>query len=83
MVLVMLYFSKFIFSSPLQKEPTDDVLSLAYDVELLQRFWQKRTGEVLRRTLDIVTVILPFISKLVVWEILIRGKIVHHEGLQV
>jgi hypothetical protein len=26
---------------------------------------------------------LPFISKLVVWEILIRGKIVHHEGLQV
>ena len=61
----------------------DDVLSLVYDAEMLQKFWQKRPLEIFKRSLEIIQIVLPYVSKLLFWEILIRGKIADHEGLQV
>ena len=61
----------------------DDVLSLVYDAEMLQKFWRKRPLEIFKRSLEIIHVVLPYVSKLLFWEILIRGKIANHEGLQV
>ncbi len=61
----------------------DDVLPLVYDAEMLQKFWRKRPLEIFKRSMEIIRVALPYVSKLLFWEILIRGKIADHEGLQV
>ena len=67
----------------LNVESGDENLPLIYDVKAIQQYWRKRPLEVLKRTSEIVVTVLPFVCKIVFWEILVRGKIVHHEGLQV
>ncbi len=62
---------------------SDDVLPLVYDAEMLHKFWRKRPLEIFKRSLEIIQVVLPYVTKLFIWEIFIRGKIVDHEGLQV
>lgn len=61
---------------------SDDVLPLVYDAEMLHKFWRKRPLEIFKRSLEIIQVVLPYVTKLFIWEIFIRGKIVDHEGLQ-
>lgn len=68
-------------SKPLVQDE-DDRLPLVYNVEEVQKYWHKRPIEVLSRTLQILQVALPYLSKLFLWEFLIRGKIQSHEGLQ-
>ena len=59
-----------------------DQLPLEYDVEKIISYWSKRTPEVIKRTAEILSILLPYFHKVVIWEYLIRGKIQDHPGLQ-
>lgn len=59
-----------------------DQLPLEYDVEKITSYWSKRTPEVVKRTAQILSILLPYFHKVVIWEYLIRGKIRDHPGLQ-
>merc|ERR1712241_474589 len=67
-----------------ESEITDnlDELPLDYDVEKIQAYWSKRPGEVIKRTAKILSILIPYFHKLVIWEYLIRRKIRDHPGLQ-
>ena len=60
----------------------EDQLPLVYDVPKIEAFWKKRGFEVFRRTIEIISVLGPYLFKLGVFEYLIRQKIRDHEGLQ-
>lgn len=59
-----------------------DELPLTYNVDRIQRYWDQRPLEVLSRTTEIMSAFLPFLSKVFIWEYMVRGKIRHHAGLQ-
>jgi len=63
-------------------EPTEEELSLVYNVEALNDFWSARPGEVFSRAVHVVRVLGPYLAKLAIWEYLIRRKIRDHPGLQ-
>ena len=67
-----------------ESEITDnpDELPLEYDVERIQAYWSKRPGEVIKRTAKILSILIPYFHKLVIWEYLIRRKIRDSPGLQ-
>ena len=65
-----------------QEDQDQDELPLVYDVAKIQAYWSKRPKEVIRRTAEILSILLPYIYKLVIWEYLIRKKIRDHPGLQ-
>ena len=73
----------YIFSGDIYHfQEIEDTLPLVYDVERIEKYWNKRTLEVLKRTGEIIHVLGPYLVKLVIWECLIRRKILDHEGLQ-
>jgi predicted unusual protein kinase regulating ubiquinone biosynthesis (AarF/ABC1/UbiB family) len=51
-------------------------------VPAIEAFWKKRPLEVIQRTGEILSILVPYFSKLVIWEYLIRTKIRQHNGLQ-
>ena len=53
-----------------------------YDISAIQAYWQKRPREVLLRMTEVAIVFGPYITKLLLWEYLIRRKIRNSEGLQ-
>ena len=57
-------------------------LSLEYDVAALQSYWRSRPVEVAQRALQVVAVLGPYLTKLLIWEYWIRRKIRDHPGLQ-
>merc|ERR1712212_687757 len=59
-----------------------DELPLDYDVQKIQAYWSKRPGEVIKRTIKIMSILIPYFHKLVIWEYLIRRKIRDNPGLQ-
>ena len=48
-----------------------------------QSYWLARPLEVVGRAAEILHVLLPYLTKLAIWECLIRRKIFTHDGLQV
>jgi len=66
-----------------QFENTEDYdLPMDYNIKAMQHYFSRRRLEVLSRTFEILSEVLPFFSKLIIWEYLIRRKISDHEGLQ-
>lgn len=57
-------------------------LPIQYDVPALESYWNKRPLEVAGRSLEIASVLVPYVAKLFVWEYMIRRKIRNHGGLQ-
>jgi len=57
-------------------------LPLDYDVAAMEKFFNKRPLEVIYRTGEILSAILPYFTRAFIWEYLIRRKIRDHEGLQ-
>ena len=52
-------------------------------MEKIKEYWSKRPGEVLSRTGEILSKFVPYLTRLTLWEMLIRGgRIFEHEGLQ-
>ncbi len=62
--------------------PDDDCLPLRYDAQLVKRYWDRRPLRVFLRSCEVWWQFVPFLSKLVLWEVALRGKILRHEGLQ-
>ena len=48
-----------------------------------QSYWLARPLEVVGRAVEILHVLLPYLTRLAIWECLIRRKIFTHDGLQV
>jgi len=65
-----------------ESEKTGVPLPLTYDVEGMNLFFDERPGEVTRRAVTILCRLVPYATRLFVWEYLIRRKIRDHEGLQ-
>jgi len=59
-----------------------DELPLEYDVEKIVTYWSKRPTEVIKRTAEILSIIIPYFHKVIIWEYFIRRKIRDHPGLQ-
>jgi len=57
-------------------------LPLDYNIAAMENFFNKRPLEVLMRTGEILSEIVPYFSKVFIWEYYIRRKIRDHEGLQ-
>ena len=60
----------------------EDKLPQRYEVGKINAYWDSRRLEVLGRATEILRALLPFLAKVLIWEYLIRGKIVDHTGLQ-
>ena len=69
---------------PLYKfEDTSDYdLPLHYDVSAMDNFFNKKPLDSVRRTGEILAEVVPYLSRLFLWEYFIRRKIRDHEGLQ-
>ena len=65
-----------------RSQELEEELPLVYEVEALNNYWRARPLEVVRRAVQVVTVLGPYLTKLVVWEYMIRRKIRDHPGLQ-
>ena len=59
-----------------------DELPTEYDLAAIQAYWRSRPTEVMQRTFECCKVLLPFFSRLFLWEYQIRRKIRTHKGLQ-
>ena len=57
-------------------------LPLDYDIPAMEAYFKARPLEVMMRTGEILSEVVPFFSRLYIWEYLIRRKIRDHEGLQ-
>ena len=57
-------------------------LPLDYNIAAMENFFNKRPFEVIMRTGEILSEIIPYFSKVFIWEYYIRRKIRDHEGLQ-
>jgi len=61
---------------------TDYDLPMDYNINAMQHFFNNRPMEVMQRTFQILYETVPYFSRLLIWEHLIRRKIKTHEGLQ-
>ena len=64
------------------EERYTDTLPTEYDLIAIQTYWRARPVEVIQRTMECSKVLVPYFSRLFIWEYAIRRKIRHHEGLQ-
>ena len=64
------------------EERYTDTLPTEYDLIAIQTYWRARPVEVIQRTMECSKVLVPYFSRLFLWEYAIRRKIRHHEGLQ-
>jgi len=60
----------------------EELLPVEYDAQIMNSFFHNKYFLVTSRTLEILSQIIPYATRLFVWEYLIRGKISNHEGLQ-
>ena len=60
----------------------EEELPKVYDAEKIKAYWDARPAAVVKRAVQVYLAFVPYLSKLFVWEYLIRGKIADHEGLQ-
>jgi len=69
---------------PIYKFESDEDLGLPldYNVEAMEKYFNARPLEVLQRTGEILSELVPYFSRLFIWEYMIRQKIRDHEGLQ-
>jgi len=64
-------------------ENTNDYdLPLDYNISAMEHFFNDRPLEILQRSGEIVSEVLPYLARLFIWEYFIRRKIRDHEGLQ-
>lgn len=61
---------------------SDNDLPLYYNVPAMEHFFNKRPLDSLQRAGEILSEVVPYLSRLFLWEYLIRRKIRDHEGLQ-
>jgi len=61
---------------------TDYDLPMDYNINAMQHYFNNRPLEVMKRTFEILYETIPYFSRLLIWEHLIRRKIKNHEGLQ-
>jgi len=61
---------------------TDYDLPMDYNINAMQHFFNERPMEIIQRTFEILYETIPYFSRLLIWEHLIRRKIKNHEGLQ-
>jgi len=61
---------------------TDYDLPMDYNINAMQHFFNNRPMDVMQRTFQILYETVPYFSRLLIWEHLIRRKIKTHEGLQ-
>jgi len=57
-------------------------LPMDYNIQAMQHYFNSRPLEIMQRTFGILSEIVPYFSRLFIWEHLIRRKIKTHEGLQ-
>jgi len=57
-------------------------LPRVYEARQVEQFFLARRGEVLWRSWEIAAAVVPYLTRLLLWEHLVRGKIREHEGLQ-
>ena len=57
-------------------------LPMDYNIQAMQHYFNSRPIEIMQRTFGILGEIVPYFSRLFIWEHLIRRKIKTHEGLQ-
>jgi len=60
----------------------EELLPVEYDATVMNQFFHNKYLLVTGRALQILSHIVPYTSRVLVWEYLIRGKIRSHEGLQ-
>merc|ERR1712123_542854 len=64
-------------------ENTSDYdLPMDYNIQAMEHYFNNRPMEIMQRTCGILSEIVPYFSRLLIWEHLIRRKIKEHEGLQ-
>lgn len=64
-------------------ENTSDYdLPMDYNIQAMEHYFNSRPMEIMQRTGGILSEIVPYFSRLLIWEHLIRRKIKDHEGLQ-
>lgn len=68
----------------LEKEirEVEELLPVEYDAQVMNAFFHNKYFLVTSRALEILSQIIPYATRLFIWEYLIRGKIRSHEGLQ-
>ena len=68
---------------PIYKFESDEDLGLPldYNVEAMEKYFNARPLEVLQRTGEILSELVPYFSRLFIWEYMIRQKIRDHEGM--
>merc|ERR1712179_614892 len=64
------------------EERYTDSLPTEYDLIAIQAYWRARPLEVIERTLECSKVLVPYFTRLFLWEYAIRRKIRNHSGLQ-
>jgi len=64
------------------EERYTDTLPTEYDLVAIQTYWRARPVEVIQRTLECSKVLVPYFTRLFLWEYAIRRKIRNHDGLQ-
>jgi len=60
----------------------EELLPVEYDAQVMNAFFHDKYFLVTSRALEILSQIIPYATRLFIWEYLIRGKIRSHEGLQ-
>jgi len=60
----------------------DNDLPLHYDVSAMEQYFNNRPLDSVQRASEILSELLPYLSRLFLWEYFIRRKIRDHEGLQ-
>ena len=67
---------------PIYKFESDEDLGLPldYNVEAMEKYFNARPFEVIQRTGEILSELVPYFSRLFIWEYMIRQKIRDHEG---
>lgn len=60
----------------------EELLPVEYDAQVMNAFFHDKYFLVTSRALEILSQIIPYATRLFIWEYLIRGKIGSHEGLQ-
>lgn len=57
-------------------------LPTEYDLVSIQAYWQARPTEVIQRASEVAIILVPYLTRIFLWEYAIRRKIRKHEGLQ-
>jgi len=58
------------------------VLPTQYDIAAIERYFLAKPWETVSRSFEIISTLFPYLTRLLLWEYIIRRKIQTHDGLQ-